>query len=109
CYDTVCMCTVIMPHHHSVPTRRSSDLLFGQLHRVNVIEDHLGVEALGVLLEALNQVRTHHAVGIGRPVVHLGGGHELAALRESRSEEHTSELQSRENLVCRLLLETIQV
>src|SRR5690606_39447195 len=26
-------------------------------------------------------------------------------LRESRSEEHTSELQSRENLVCRLLLE----
>src|SRR5690606_41176028 len=27
------------------------------------------------------------------------------ALRESRSEEHTSELQSRENLVCRLLLE----
>src|SRR5690606_33289010 len=26
-------------------------------------------------------------------------------LREERSEEHTSELQSRENLVCRLLLE----
>src|SRR5207302_6051649 len=26
-------------------------------------------------------------------------------LRRSRSEEHTSELQSRENLVCRLLLE----
>src|SRR5436309_6848861 len=28
-----------------------------------------------------------------------------AAPRQSRSEEHTSELQSRENLVCRLLLE----
>src|SRR5690606_41939148 len=27
------------------------------------------------------------------------------ALKEERSEEHTSELQSRENLVCRLLLE----
>src|SRR5690606_11524293 len=27
------------------------------------------------------------------------------ALRDGRSEEHTSELQSRENLVCRLLLE----
>src|SRR5690606_39887274 len=27
------------------------------------------------------------------------------ALRPARSEEHTSELQSRENLVCRLLLE----
>src|SRR5690606_743744 len=32
----------------------------------------------------------------------LGG---LAALKAFRSEEHTSELQSRENLVCRLLLE----
>src|SRR5690606_42013695 len=29
----------------------------------------------------------------------------LAAFRLLRSEEHTSELQSRENLVCRLLLE----
>src|SRR5690606_10871455 len=29
----------------------------------------------------------------------------LIARRASRSEEHTSELQSRENLVCRLLLE----
>src|SRR5436309_6103621 len=29
----------------------------------------------------------------------------LAAARNARSEEHTSELQSRENLVCRLLLE----
>src|SRR5690606_39569289 len=32
----------------------------------------------------------------------LGGG---AVLPDPRSEEHTSELQSRENLVCRLLLE----
>src|SRR5690606_41857080 len=30
---------------------------------------------------------------------------ELKACAEQRSEEHTSELQSRENLVCRLLLE----
>src|SRR5690606_42030401 len=29
----------------------------------------------------------------------------MAALPATRSEEHTSELQSRENLVCRLLLE----
>src|SRR5690606_41933116 len=29
----------------------------------------------------------------------------LEIMRETRSEEHTSELQSRENLVCRLLLE----
>src|SRR2546430_12146175 len=30
---------------------------------------------------------------------------QLAALDEARSEEHTSELQSQSNLVCRLLLE----
>src|SRR3990167_4552627 len=32
----------------------------------------------------------------------------LACARANRSEEHTSELQSQSNLVCRLLLEKIQ-
>src|SRR5438874_9981981 len=32
-------------------------------------------------------------------------GHLLEATRDGRSEEHTSELQSRRDLVCRLLLE----
>src|SRR5207302_3526303 len=36
--------------------------------------------------------------------LHLGHARMLVASR-TRSEEHTSELQSRENLVCRLLLE----
>src|SRR3712207_8477025 len=38
---------------------------------------------------------------------HLGGPHEVIRLPVShtRSEEHTSELQSRQYLVCRLLLE----
>src|SRR5690606_40977091 len=39
-----------------------------------------------------------------------GGPHDVSSAypqsTASRSEEHTSELQSRENLVCRLLLET---
>src|SRR5690606_41287810 len=34
-----------------------------------------------------------------------GGEDRQVGFRGSRSEEHTSELQSRENLVCRLLLE----
>src|SRR2546422_6982805 len=47
------------------------------------------------------------AVGIADPVVAhraepLG---EVVAVRQHRSEEHTSELQSRLHLVCRLLLE----
>src|SRR5690625_6462786 len=33
------------------------------------------------------------------------GGHPLSFFSSSRSEEHTSELQSRGHLVCRLLLE----
>src|SRR5690606_41356175 len=32
--------------------------------------------------------------------------HPIATTSDKRSEEHTSELQSRENIVCRLLLET---
>src|SRR5690606_40784940 len=55
----------------------------------------LGAQAI---LEAVGETGggvDHHRAGI-----HLGDGQRL-----HRSEEHTSELQSRENLVCRLLLE----
>src|SRR5690625_5379309 len=34
-----------------------------------------------------------------------GGGHQIHIFESRRSEEHTSELQSRGHLVCRLLLE----
>src|SRR3712207_8052572 len=40
-----------------------------------------------------------------RPALAAGGGRALLPLRPRRSEEHTSELQSRQYLVCRLLLE----
>src|SRR2546427_8697426 len=39
----------------------------------------------------------------GEPLSHLSGPHH--AIGGFRSEEHTSELQSQSNLVCRLLLE----
>src|SRR5690606_40483771 len=44
---------------------------------------------------------------LGRNLLRLARRHQRlrGAGRRSRSEEHTSELQSRENLVCRLLLE----
>src|SRR5258707_9479927 len=41
--------------------------------------------------------------GVDRPG--RGGGHRARGQRGERSEEHTSELQSRQYLVCRLLLE----
>src|SRR5690606_11711623 len=42
---------------------------------------------------------------VGRPVDQIDRRIELNVCLKLRSEEHTSELQSRENLVCRLLLE----
>src|SRR2546430_7486564 len=41
----------------------------------------------------------------GGRVVHLAAGEGFGGEPEDRSEEHTSELQSQSNLVCRLLLE----
>src|SRR2546421_6457126 len=52
--------------------------------------------------------RSHHP-GQRRPRVpreqHCGNRHPLVPCHRRRSEEHTSELQSRSDLVCRLLLE----
>src|SRR5690606_39313321 len=51
----------------------------------------------GAALPFLVAEPVHDLLGLVRPVLDQEVGH--------RSEEHTSELQSRENLVCRLLLE----
>src|SRR5690606_42098322 len=63
--------------------------------------------AAGILIGLLT-VKPH--LGLLLPCCLLAGGHWRAAASATvvtlaRSEEHTSELQSRENLVCRLLLE----
>src|SRR5690606_40225630 len=81
----------------SFPTRRSSDL-----PAQRALEISPGLVALGVgqHRQGLLQGRPPQ----GRPEVEsdaVAGGGDLGR----RSEEHTSELQSRENLVCRLLLE----
>src|SRR5207237_5938120 len=72
---------------HSFPTRRSSDLMVLDLK----LPDMTGFE----LIEKLQK-------DLGRPdlPIIVYTGKEL-----TRSEEHTSELQSHLNLVCRLLLE----
>src|SRR3712207_8356538 len=44
-------------------------------------------------------------IGLPSPLVELLREHRAEQDRERRSEEHTSELQSRQYLVCRLLLE----
>src|SRR5438046_6497956 len=85
---TACFCCFFLythRHHrdlHSFPTRRSSDL------------------------RALELVE-HSRVGWRSPEIGRGSGSRkrLARRQADRSEEHTSELQSLTNLVCRLLLE----
>src|SRR5437870_8797611 len=69
---------------HSFPTRRSSDLILG----LTVIADKISKGNLDTPVS----VESRDEIG------------ELARSLE-RSEEHTSELQSRGHLVCRLLLE----
>ena len=45
-----------------------------------MVKHNLGIEALRMLQKALHQVGALNAVHVGRPVIDLGGGHQLAAL-----------------------------
>src|SRR5688572_32252211 len=71
---------------HSFPTRRSSDL-----------------RGLGLRAAVPARAQREHVVldALGRH----RADHHRDVRAQSRSEEHTSELQSQSNLVCRLLLE----
>src|SRR5207249_12297291 len=104
CMTTCLFISILLPfliqshadprHLHSFPTRRSSDLtLAAGLGRDQ--ERHLAAERferLFLLLPILLAVIEH-------------GREQDWQEKEERSEEHTSELQSRFDLVCRLLLE----
>src|SRR5690606_39941289 len=84
----------------SLPTRRSSDLLPAPVEWSARIYVRTPEEVAGELQRQMNKVRSQ--------VKHYTDEHDLEppqSLARQRSEEHTSELQSRENLVCRLLLE----
>src|SRR5438093_6791400 len=71
---------------HSFPTRRSSDLCAGEGGEEN---------------ESRGLASGHRA----REALDVGHGGQSRSPSPGRSEEHTSELQSLTNLVCRLLLE----
>src|SRR5690606_41817518 len=94
---------------HSFPTRRSSDLFAQSVAEVHgiAVQDPERARALVMALmlgkEGIDLVSqlTRQASGKGGTRASYWG--ELVT-KSLRSEEHTSELQSRENLVCRLLL-----
>ena len=54
-----------------------------QLGGVDVVENDFGVEALRMFLKTLHQFRPLHSIEVGWPVIHFGGGHQLASLRHS--------------------------
>src|SRR5690554_7111492 len=57
-------------------------------------------------IEVLGGIAIHHvAITVGLPALDDGEVGAEGFLEDIRSEEHTSELQSRPHLVCRLLLE----
>src|SRR5207248_7385860 len=85
-------CYLAPPYLHSFPTRRSSDLLL-ELEGFVPRSDPRLVEFRARLGPEL-----HRALRFGGYAVPLSA-------QELRSEEHTSELQSPYDLVCRLLLE----
>src|SRR5256885_10334576 len=78
----------------AVPHRRGADCL-------GVVRNKKGKEVKAA--RAALQVQVLHHV-VGQQLAGRARGHQLA-LEQQRSEEHTSELQSPCNLVCRLLLE----
>src|SRR5207248_10412984 len=92
----------------SFPTRRSSDLVLTNLARDGLprvrlvlagsasLEERLASPKLASLAQRIS------ARGYLQP---LSNSETAAYVRSQRSEEHTSELQSPYDLVCRLLLE----
>src|SRR5207248_10908664 len=105
----VCFCFYfLVAHHalHSFPTRRSSDLfsfLAGRELEVQRLGPEAGI-AGGQLVELEAEYLGKSRAGDRPHLVHRHRSPELASC-PPRSEEHTSELQSPYDLVCRLLLE----
>src|SRR5690606_40753259 len=92
---------------HSFPTRRSSDLSSGPQPSPHDRKSRRLQYWPHELSRALTSARKQTGCSPSFPVQeHASHSEKRFRLpRWMRSEEHTSELQSRENLVCRLLLE----
>src|SRR5690606_40437189 len=87
-------------HPHSFPTRRSSALIDSRL-----AADGRQVRRRRQCLDCNERFTTFETAELVMPRVIKSDKTRQPFDEDKRSEEHTSELQSRENLVCRLLLE----
>src|SRR5205085_11543681 len=99
-------CSALPRHLHSFPTRRSSDL-------TPSIRLSLSKPAVTAAVRAVRSrisVPNRFGPPVGFPITRTGALVSVTVtvplpVPSRRSEEHTSELQSQSNLVCRLLLE----
>src|SRR5690606_41558502 len=100
----VTSCALSPSAPHSLPTRRSSDLYLEDIRTLWLLHWHVATadDPLFAWDFLLNR---WHRPEIVRSVVLPAFIREANSGARTRSEEHTSELQSRENIVCRLLLE----
>src|SRR5690606_41664665 len=90
---------------HSFPTRRSSDLPGTKVKSWTgdfSPDDRALLDEVSQLWSNISPTAQQFALGSSADVQ---VEEKTFTSAEDRSEEHTSELQSRENLVCRLLLE----
>src|SRR5690606_9172895 len=85
--------------HQSIPFSKMLGTLFGGY------VSKTGVEQIDVLLTRGGMQSMFFTIGLVLLALSMGGMLFKLGIIQCRSEEHTSELQSRENLVCRLLLE----
>src|SRR5439155_7755364 len=104
--------THLSPHYlylYSFPTRRSSDLSMAKSrilrsvkHSNRSLIEHRNRSLVDLGGLGLAQIRRSANVRFLRATVNISS--EVIPGNVNRSEEHTSELQSRGHLVCRLLL-----
>src|SRR5207247_7352270 len=90
---------------HSFPTRRSSDLSSGDitLGVVTALADVVTLTSAGAITDT--NVGAANVIADSLSATATTGIDTDTTITTLRSEEHTSELQSRVDLVCRLLLE----
>src|SRR5690606_31374425 len=84
--------------------RKASNAQALKWPRVGVRDEDGRVYPSDVVPEVVKNAQVELALGYGDGSSDPFGAGDLDAFSAVRSEEHTSELQSRENLVCRLLL-----
>src|SRR5690606_40150665 len=99
-------CVGLLCLHPSFPTRRSSDLAKLNPDILCLQETKCHTEQLTQEMINPFDYQSHWSCAVRKGYSGVATFHkDEIKSSQVRSEEHTSELQSRENLVCRLLLE----